>query len=153
MNNVYFELLGLIAALFLILVFIQVQTDQEAALISSQCSTIVALTKGCKSAKVVRDQTDIPDGCGSAVVTPTLFVHTLVRVRLFILVLFIISKDLKKLNASFQGLVDLEKEINKCEKKLDLARLNLQKIVKIESQPEYEDTVPANVRTANDEKV
>lgn len=153
MNNVYFELLGLIAALFLILVFIQVQTDQEAALISSQCSTIVALTKGCKSAKVVRDQTDIPDGCGSAVVTPTLFVHTLVRVRLFILVLFIISKDLKKLNTSFQGLVDLEKEINKCEKKLDLARLNLQKIVKIESQPEYEDTVPANVRTANDEKV
>ena len=153
MNNVYFELLGLIAALFLILVFIQVQTDQEAALISSQCSTIVALTKGCKSAKVVRDQTDIPDGCGSAVVTPTLFVHTLVRVRLFILVLFTISKDFKKLNTSFQGLVDLEKEINKCEKKLDLARLNLQKIVKIESQPEYEDTVPANVRTANDEKV
>lgn len=49
--------------------------------------------------------------------------------------------------------MDLEKEINKCEKKLDLARLNLQKIVKIESQPEYEDTVPANVRTANDEKV
>ena len=146
-------MLGLIAALFLILVFIQVQTDQEAALFSSQCSTIVALTKGCKSAKVVRDQTDIPDGCGSAVVTPTLFVHTLVRVRLFILVLFIISKGFKKLNTSFQGLVDLEKEINKCEKKLDLARLNLQKIVKIESQPEYEDTVPANVRTANDEKV
>jgi valyl-tRNA synthetase len=49
--------------------------------------------------------------------------------------------------------VDLEKEINKCEKKLDLARLNLQKIVKIESQPEYEETVPANVRTANDDKV
>ena len=49
--------------------------------------------------------------------------------------------------------MDLEKEINKCEKKLDLARLNLQKIVKIESQPEYEETVPANVRTANDDKV
>ena len=137
----------------MVLVFIQVQSDQEAALFSPQCSTIVALTKGCKSAKVVRDQTEIPDGCGSAVVTPTILVHTLVRVRLFILVLFIISKDLKKLNTSFQGLVDLEKEINKCEKKLDLARLNLQKIVKIESQPEYEETVPANVRTANDDKV
>ena len=49
--------------------------------------------------------------------------------------------------------MDLEKEISKCEKKLDLARLNLQKIVKIESQPEYEETVPANVRTANDDKV
>ena len=49
--------------------------------------------------------------------------------------------------------MDLEKEINKCDKKLDLARLNLQKIVKIESQPEYEETVPQNVRTANDDKV
>ena len=45
--------------------------------------------------------------------------------------------------------MDLEKEINK----LELARLNLQKIVKIESQAEYEETVPANVRTANDDKV
>ena len=49
--------------------------------------------------------------------------------------------------------MDLEKEINKCEKKLDLARLNLQKIVKIESQPEYKETVPANVRAANYDKV
>ena len=65
----------------MVLVFIQVQSDQEAALFSSQCSTIVALTKGCKSAKVVRDQTEIPDGCGSAVVTPSILVHTLVRVR------------------------------------------------------------------------
>jgi hypothetical protein len=70
---------------FLKKVFIQVQSDQEAALFSPQCSTIVALTKGCKSAKVVRDQTDIPDGCGSAVVTPTILVHTLVRVSAIIL--------------------------------------------------------------------
>jgi len=109
--------------------FIQVQSSQEAALFSPQCSTIVALTKGCKSAKVVRDQNEIPDGCGSAVVTPSVLVHTLVR-----------------------GLVDLDKEIAKCEKKLELARLNLQKILKIQSQPDYEETVPANVRTANDDK-
>ena len=49
--------------------------------------------------------------------------------------------------------MDLDKEINKCDKKLNLARLNLQKIVKIESHPDYEETVPANVRTANDDKV
>ena len=65
---------------FFYIVFIQVQSDQEAALFSPQCSTMVALAKGCKSAKVVRDQTEIPDGCGSAVVTPTILVHTLVRV-------------------------------------------------------------------------
>ncbi|KAF8152335.1 tRNA synthetases class I-domain-containing protein [Crassisporium funariophilum] len=109
--------------------FIQAQSDQDAALLSSQCPTIVALTKGCKSAKVVRDANEVPDGCGSAVVTSTILVHTLVR-----------------------GLVDLDNEIGKCEKKLDLARLNLQKIVKVESQPEYAETVPASVRTANDDK-
>jgi valyl-tRNA synthetase len=51
-----------------------------------------------------------------------------------------------------QGLVDLDVEIAKAEKKLDLARLNLDKVVKVESQPDYEDTVPANVRLANEEK-
>jgi len=49
--------------------------------------------------------------------------------------------------------VDLDNEIAKCDKKLDLVRLNLQKVVKLESQPEYEETVPVNVRAANLEKV
>lgn len=49
--------------------------------------------------------------------------------------------------------MDLDVEISKCDKKLDLAKLNLQKIVKVESQADYEDTVPANVRLVNEEKV
>ena len=53
----------------------------------------------------------------------------------------------------FQGQVDLDGEINKCEKKLALAKMNLSKIEKVESQADYESTVPANVRLANDEKV
>lgn len=52
-----------------------------------------------------------------------------------------------------QGLVDLDAELAKCEKKLDLARLNMRKIEKVEAQPEYEETVPANVRLVNEEKV
>ena len=72
----------------MVIVFIQVQSDQEAALFSTQCSAIVALTKGCKSDKVVRDHADIPDGCGSAV-TPTILVHTLVRVsRTLVFILY-----------------------------------------------------------------
>ncbi|KAJ6580851.1 tRNA synthetases class I-domain-containing protein [Mycena capillaripes] len=109
--------------------FLHIQTDEEATLFESQLSTIVALTKGCKSAKVVRELKDIPEGCGGTVVTPTIAVHALVR-----------------------GLVDLDVEIAKCDKKLDLAKLNLQKMVKLESQPDYEETVPANVRLANSEK-
>ncbi|KAF9565455.1 hypothetical protein CPC08DRAFT_815475 [Agrocybe pediades] len=109
--------------------FIQVQTEEEEALFTPQVATIVALSKGCKSAKVVRDINEVPAGCGSAVVTPSIIVHTLVR-----------------------GLVNLDNEISKCDKKLDLARLNLQKIVKLESQPEYADTVPANVQASNADK-
>ncbi|KDQ24550.1 hypothetical protein PLEOSDRAFT_1094347 [Pleurotus ostreatus PC15] len=109
--------------------FFHAQTDEEAKLLESQIPTIVTLTKGCKSAQVVRDLSQIPPGCGGSIVTATVAVHTLVR-----------------------GLVDLDVEISKCDKKLDLAKLNLQKIVKVESQADYEDTVPANVRLVNEEK-
>ncbi|KAJ6513801.1 tRNA synthetases class I-domain-containing protein [Mycena vitilis] len=109
--------------------FLHIQSDDEAALFESQLSTIVALTKGCKSAEVVRELKDIPDGCGGAVVTPTFAVHALVR-----------------------GLVDLDVEIAKCEKKLNLFKINLQKMIKLESQPDYGETVPENVRFANSEK-
>ncbi|KAH7918790.1 hypothetical protein BV22DRAFT_1100140 [Leucogyrophana mollusca] len=109
--------------------FIHAQTDKEAALFESQASTIVALTKGCKSVKVVRGVEEVPAGCGSAVVSSTLAVYVLVR-----------------------GLVDLDAEISKCSKKLDLVSLNLDKIIKVISQSDYEATVPATVRAANIEK-
>jgi len=52
-----------------------------------------------------------------------------------------------------QGLIDFDVEIAKCEKKLNLARLNLEKVQKVESQPDYEETVPENVRLINEDKV
>jgi valyl-tRNA synthetase len=113
-----------------VLVFLHVQNDAEAALFESQLPTIVALTKGCKSAKAVRSLSEIPEGCGAEVVTSSVTLHTLVR-----------------------GLVDLDVEIGKCDKKLNLAKMNLAKIVKVESQPDYLQTVPENVRLANEDKV
>ncbi|CCL98448.1 uncharacterized protein FIBRA_00446 [Fibroporia radiculosa] len=109
--------------------FIRVQSDNEATLFESQIPTIVTLTKNCKTAKVVRTLDDVPAGCGSAVISPTVVVDLLVR-----------------------GLVDLDVEIMKCQKKLDLARLSLDKIRKLEAQPNYEETIPPNVRMANEEK-
>jgi valyl-tRNA synthetase len=53
----------------------------------------------------------------------------------------------------YKGLVDLDAEIAKCDKKLTLARLNLEKIMKIISQPDYAETLPSSVQIANDEKV
>ncbi len=52
-----------------------------------------------------------------------------------------------------QGLVDLDAEIAKCEKKLQLARLNLDKVRKVEAQPDYVETVPENVRIINEDRV
>ena len=49
--------------------------------------------------------------------------------------------------------MDLDGEIIKCEKKLALAKMNLSKVEKVESQADYESTVPENVRLANEEKV
>jgi len=111
------------------IVFYYIQDDAEAALFESQLPTIVALTKGCRSARVVRSPAEIPAGCGATVITPTIALHVLVK-----------------------GLVDLDAEIAKCDKKLDLARLNLSKVEKVESQPDYLDTVPEIVRLNNEEK-
>jgi valyl-tRNA synthetase len=57
------------------------QDGAEAALFESQKGVIATLTKGCKSAEVVRDSSEIPSGCGSTVLTSTISVHILVRVR------------------------------------------------------------------------
>ncbi|PBL02897.1 hypothetical protein ARMGADRAFT_981815 [Armillaria gallica] len=102
--------------------FIHAQDD--ARLIGGQLPTMVALTKGCKSAVVVSDSKDVPAGCGSSVVIKSIVIYTLVR-----------------------GLVDLDREIAKCEKKLDIARLSLSKLAKFENE-----TLPENVRLANEEK-
>lgn len=109
--------------------FIQVQSDQEAKLLESQAPAVTTLIKGCKGVKVFKDINEVPAGCGSEILTPTVVVHVLVR-----------------------GLVDFDVEIAKCEKKLNLARLNLEKIVKIESQLDYKETVPENVRLVNEDK-
>lgn len=61
-------------------VFVRVQSENEVALFESQVPTILALTKHGKSVKVVRTPEDIPAGCGSAVLTPTVVLHVLVRV-------------------------------------------------------------------------
>ena len=126
--------------------FVQVQSDQEAKLFESQAFTIVTLTKGCKSLKVVGDINDVPAGCGSEFLTPTVVIHILVRVSYCLLAL----PPLLKLP---QGLIDFKVEIAKCEKKLNLARSNLEKIRKVQSHPDYEETVPENVRLINEDKV
>ena len=49
--------------------------------------------------------------------------------------------------------MNLEAEVAKCDKKIDLARLNLEKLYKVISQPDYQATVPEAVQLGNEEKV
>ena len=55
-------------------------TEAEAKLFEEQASTIVVLVKGCKTLKIVRDVSEVPEGCASTVLTPTVVVHALIRV-------------------------------------------------------------------------
>lgn len=64
-------------------VYIRAEKDAEAELFQSQVPTFLALTKNCKTVEVVRDIAGVPSGCGSEVLTPTTFVHVLVRVCTF----------------------------------------------------------------------
>jgi hypothetical protein len=52
-----------------------------------------------------------------------------------------------------QRLVDLDAEIAKCEKRLQLAQLNLDKFRKMEALAGYVKAVPANVRFINEDMV
>ena len=82
--------------------------------------------------------------------TPTISVYILVRVRRRVVLLCVVFPS-----DTFgpQGLVDLDAEIAKCEKKLQLAQLNLDKVRKVEAQSDYVETVPANVRLINEDRV
>ncbi|KAG8907503.1 hypothetical protein FRB99_003876 [Tulasnella sp. 403] len=123
-------------------------TTSLAPLIASQVSTMVSLTKGCKSVQVVTDTKDIPIGCGSAVINADCSVHLLVKVRnvLHFLVPVLMQRFVK-------GLVDFDEEIAKITKKLDAAVLSAEKLQKSMSQANYEEVIPENVRTANSEKL
>lgn len=65
----------------MIAAYIRVTTDAEAKLFEEQASTIVVLTKGCKNVKIVRDVSEVPEGCASAVLSSTIVVHALIKVR------------------------------------------------------------------------
>lgn len=56
-------------------------------------------------------------------------------------------------NTSLQGLVDLDAEIAKSEKKLQLAKLNLSKLKTAEAVPGYEENVPIDAQIMNEERV
>lgn len=71
-------------------VFFHTRSETTFSVFESQLPTITALTKGCRSAKMVKDISEVPAGCGSAVLSDSLTVYILVRVSGFIIFLKIV---------------------------------------------------------------
>ncbi len=99
-------------------------------MLQSQEAIIIALTKGSGQVLFISEDSEVPQGCGTETVTADINVHIPV-----------------------QGKVDAQAEIEKLEKKSILANSNREKVVKVTQQANYESTVKAEVRAANQEKL
>jgi valyl-tRNA synthetase len=111
-------------------VIIQAKKPELRSVLESQASIIIALTKGAGTVKYISDDSEIPHGVGTEVVTADVTVHIPV-----------------------QGKVDAGAEIDKLEKKEALAVGNKEKLRKVVEQPNYETTVREDVRAGNADKV
>jgi hypothetical protein len=62
------------------LVIIQTRKPQLKTLLQSQEAIIIALTKGAGTCKIIADDREVPQGCGTVVVTGDIIVHVPVEV-------------------------------------------------------------------------
>jgi hypothetical protein len=53
----------------------------ERTMLSTQVPTIVGMVKGCSSVNIVENNKEVPDGCGSQVLSPSLTIYILVKVN------------------------------------------------------------------------
>lgn len=113
-----------------ITVIVQAKTPEQKAMLESQASIIVALTKGAGQAKFISEDSEVPNGCASEVVTADLNVHIPVA-----------------------GKVDAASEIAKLEKKQGIAQTGKDKLVKLTQQSNYETAIREEVRQQNAEKL
>ncbi|KAI6108704.1 tRNA synthetases class I-domain-containing protein [Pisolithus croceorrhizus] len=109
--------------------FIHASDAGETKLLESQAPTMASLIKGCSKVAVIGDLSQLPPGCGSTALSPTVAIYLAV-----------------------QGFIDLEAEVAKLEKKIHAVNLNLDKLLKATSQPDYRDSVPTTVQQANEDK-
>jgi valyl-tRNA synthetase len=71
-----------------ITLIIQSKKAEIADMLQKQTDIIVALTKGCGTCKFITSDSEVPQGCGSEVVTTDVTVHIPVQVRPPILTIY-----------------------------------------------------------------
>jgi valyl-tRNA synthetase len=111
-------------------IVIQAKRPEQRKMLESQEAIILALTKGAGTCKFITDDLEVPQGCGTEVVTADVNLHIIVK-----------------------GKVDAGAEINKLQKRQALSESNKEKLSKTIAQPNYLTTVKEEVRTSNTEKV
>ncbi|KAF9331504.1 AP-1 adaptor complex sigma subunit Aps1 [Podila minutissima] len=105
-------------------------SPETAKLLLSEEAGIVTLTKGCKSCKVVGESEQIPDGCASITVQEGCVVYLLVK-----------------------GMVDVEAEVQKIEKKLAKVQKAYEDLLKKTQDATYLTKVKPEIREMNDAKL
>lgn len=113
---------------FLPLVFLESKDDSSPEMLRSQSPTIQTLIKGCNSVSVV-PASDIPAGCAVSSISTSVSAHVLVR-----------------------GLVNIDAELGKLSKKLDLA-INAVERAQAPTKKDEWKNAPEEVRTNTEERI
>ena len=59
----------------------------------------------------------------------------------------------RSLKSFCQGLIDIDAEIEKCEKKKKVAQMGMEKLKKVQAHPSYAQTVDPETHLVNEEKI
>ncbi|TIC01985.1 hypothetical protein E3Q17_01587 [Wallemia mellicola] len=105
-------------------------TEEKAPIFKSQLAVLKTLIKGCKVLEVVTTSSEIPVGCAVQSINVDANLHVLVR-----------------------GLVDIDAELTKLEKKEKAAKMTLEKTIKATQIDGYAEKVSVQVQQNNQEKI
>lgn len=109
-------------------VFIEASTEELFNVSDSQKESIVSLIKAVDQVSVVSEVSQIPSGCVLTAIVPNLNVHLLVK-----------------------GMIDIDNEIAKYQKKLDKVKGSLANLEKIMNAADYESKASAVAKEKNNE--
>ena len=113
---------------FAFIAYIQCSNPELLPLLKDQVPTLSALIKGSKSVEIVEAVSDVPEGCSSETVGANIVVHLLIK-----------------------GMINVEQEIAKAEKKVTAAQSGIEKLKKVIAKAETPEEI--KTKSAEDVKV
>lgn len=111
-------------------VFIEANSEELFKIADAQKDSIVSLIKSVDSVSVFGNAKDIPSGCVLSSAIPNVNVHLLVK-----------------------GMIDIEKELSKWQKKMDKVQGSLKNLEKVMNAPDYEAKASDVAKAKNQENL